>query len=441
MNRNIVRAGRLEISSRLTAFFVLLAFTSTSLAQALTVPAYNSLPSATAKLFLDFDGVDFGNTIWGSSGQKPGKRPAYDIDGNPNAFSSAELSNIFEIWSRVTEAYSPYNINVTTVDPGNYNWRESAHVVISGGSDWYGSGLGGVAKTSGFTSLSSPAKVRRTSWVFPNSLWNGDPKLVADASIHEAGHMFGLEHQPVFDASGTIVDNYDNGDAFRAPNMGTAYSSQRGLWSIGPDKENGPKVDTNEMNVIGALGGDVFNGFKNDFGFIPDETGTNFDTAPLINLSSIVLRGVIGNVTTRQSYDIDYFRLNVPALSQVNINVDVAQFGPMLDTKLTLFDSTRTMFYVNDPPLDDPFSRDGLTSSYSGMLEAGTYFLAIGSHGGFAFPSPGGTVTNRYIQDTGQYFLTGSIVSIPEPTGLALVGIELAVLPMWNRQRSRRLIS
>ena len=45
---------------------------------------------ADAKLFLDFDGVDFGTTAWGSGGQQPGLRPAYSIDSNLTAFSTTE---------------------------------------------------------------------------------------------------------------------------------------------------------------------------------------------------------------------------------------------------------------------------------------------------------------------------------------------------------------
>src|SRR5689334_2216724 len=51
-------------------------------------PIYHSLPSATAKLYLDFTG-DVNNN-WG--GYTPGVTPAYDIDGDLTTFSNTELS-------------------------------------------------------------------------------------------------------------------------------------------------------------------------------------------------------------------------------------------------------------------------------------------------------------------------------------------------------------
>ena len=435
MIRNTTRVKSVRASAALASFIFIVALGSSSLGQ--TVPVYNSLPGANAKLFLDFDGVDFGTTAWGSDGQQPGLRPAYSIDGNTSSFSSTELSNIYEIWSRVAEAYSPFNINVTTVNPGNYNRQESAHVVISGDNSWYSSSAGGVAKGDGFASFTTPAMVRRTSWVFPGNLNNGLPKTVADAAIHEAGHMFGLDHQPTFNSSGSITQEYDTGNSLRAPNMGVAYSSQRGLWAIGPDNAGSANIDTNEFSVLNSTGL-----FGNNFGLIPDEVGTTIVTAPQINLSSTKIRGVIGNnVVGLASNDIDYYRLNLSTQSQVSINIDVAEFGPLLDTKLTLLDSLGSTFYTDDPPLTtSPISRAGLQSSFSGLLGAGTYYLGITSHGGFTY-SLGTGASDRFLQDTGQYFITGLIVAVPEPQSIALCGIGLVALISIRWRRGRYLTS
>ena len=89
----------------------------------LVAPALNSYPTATAELFLDFDGAPAGTF----GGEPVPAIPAFDLDGNPNAFSTTELAAINEIWSRVAEAYSPFNINVTTVDPRNL-WASAGQV-------------------------------------------------------------------------------------------------------------------------------------------------------------------------------------------------------------------------------------------------------------------------------------------------------------------------
>lgn len=380
------------------------------------VPVYNSLPGAHAKLFLDFDGVDFGTTKW--SGKTPGERPAYDLDGDASEFSTEELSRIEQIWSRVAEAYSPFNINVTTVNPGNYNRKESAHVVVTGDNSWYGSG-GGVAFVGGFAS-SFNVQERHTAWVFPDNLRSGDAKVIADAAIHEAGHLFGLNHQRTYDDSGEKTDEYDNNSSspIRAPILGVAYNSRRGLWSLGPGTSAGSIV--NELGVISRS--------TNGFGYIADEVGVSFSSAPEIELTTDPLRGVISRTS-----DVDYYKIELDQRSDVSLLVDVASYGPMLDAKLSLYDVDYALLEEDDPTLST--SRSSLTASFAGELDAGTYFLSVTSHGGYTYDS--GT-HNRTLQDTGQYFLSGAVIAlVPEPAGAALLFCGVAaVFPRRRRIRS-----
>ena len=76
-------------------------------------PAFNSRHGAAYTLYLNFSGFDYTGT-WG--GQTPGSTPAYN--GQTGAtFTPQEQANIKNIWARIAEAYAPYNVNVTTVDP------------------------------------------------------------------------------------------------------------------------------------------------------------------------------------------------------------------------------------------------------------------------------------------------------------------------------------
>jgi len=70
------------------------------------VPALSSNPSATAKLYIDFNGA--AAQSWGSFSVPA--TPAYDQDGDATTFSDAELASIKEIWARVAEKYSPFNL-------------------------------------------------------------------------------------------------------------------------------------------------------------------------------------------------------------------------------------------------------------------------------------------------------------------------------------------
>src|SRR2546421_2161282 len=189
------------------------------------VPAYNSLPSATAKLYLDFDG-DVTPTFGIYS---PGTTIAYDIDGDPANFSAQELDNIHQLWAGVAEKYSPFNINVTTVEPPNLNNTVATKVVIGGSGDWAPAGSGGIAAYQSFMSADP-----NIAFVFPGHLGNGLPKYVVESASHEAGHGFALKHQSVYDATGAKIAEYNPGDANHAPIMGNSYFSTRGQWWRGP---------------------------------------------------------------------------------------------------------------------------------------------------------------------------------------------------------------
>src|SRR5262245_50645851 len=163
-------------------------------AAAPAVPAYSSLPGAKATLYLDFGG-DY-EAQWGSWTNIT--TPAFNTDSDPTTFSQSELNAIHDVWSYVAEDYAPFNVNVTTVDPGSYPDGVALKVVIGGDGGWIGPpGLyGGFSYTSAFSTSYLP----NVSFVFSSSLQN-NPRFVGDASAHEAGHEFGLDHQSQYSGS------------------------------------------------------------------------------------------------------------------------------------------------------------------------------------------------------------------------------------------------
>ena len=169
-----------------------------------------------ATLYLDFHGEAQQN--WGMATIPA--TPAYDIDSDPTTFSTQELTNIQQIWSRVAEAYSPYNLNVTTADPGSWNLTGAAQnlnrfrVVIGGSGSWSGIVQGGTASVGSFYTPGLP----NTAYVFSSQL-GGDPQFTGDEAAHEAGHGFGLQHQSTY--TGTTQTNaYNPGNSTTAPFMG-----------------------------------------------------------------------------------------------------------------------------------------------------------------------------------------------------------------------------
>jgi hypothetical protein len=85
--------------------------------------------------------------------------------------------------------YAPFDVDVTTEDPGEAALRGDGIRVVIGGSsaDWYGDAAGGVAWVGSFGS-------EQPAFVWPALLGPFKVKYVADAAAHEAGHTLGLLH-------------------------------------------------------------------------------------------------------------------------------------------------------------------------------------------------------------------------------------------------------
>ena len=78
-----------------------------------------SLPGADKTIYLDFDGHVTTGTTWNSAyGVSTINSPAYSIDGDGSTFNNQEMDRIQYVWEIVSEDFAPFNINVTTKDPG-----------------------------------------------------------------------------------------------------------------------------------------------------------------------------------------------------------------------------------------------------------------------------------------------------------------------------------
>ncbi len=356
----------------------------------INVPAMSSNPSATATLFIDFDGA----TIDAWQGRVPGDIRAYDVDGDPTTFTATELANIGEIFQRVAEKFSPFNINVTTVDPGVYLRQQTTRVIVGGAyQDWYGARAGGIASLNGFSSTND---ANRTAFAWSESFTN-KVKSVAEVITHEAGHTFGLQHQSLFDPeTGEKLLEYNTGSAQAAPIMGNSYSAERGLWWRGRDTRNRLQDD---LAVITRS--------VNGFGYRPDDHGgsiasaTPMDAVPAPEQFGpiFVADGIIGQIT-----DLDVFSFTVEP-GPISIVADVAEYGAMLDLSLLLSDSAGNLL------------ASIATASLGEKLDfyvstAGTWFVTVTSAGNYG--------------DIGQYSLA---VYIPEPVGsaVAVVGMLIAL--------------
>lgn len=340
----------------------------------------HSRPGATRKIYLDFTGHTTSGTFWNSSYTAGADfvTPPYDIDGNPSSFSATELDNIQFIWQRVAEDYAPFEVDVTTEDPGVEGLRKTSssdvnygvRVCIGGSSyDWFGAGAGGVTYLGCFDwSTDTPA------FVFPAQLGNGAEKYVAEAISHEVGHAFNLHHDGT-----TTGTEYYSGHGNWAPIMGVGYYKDVVQWSKG-EYPNANNTEDDLAKISGYVG------------YRADDHGGSIGAATPLTGPSVFATGVI-----ERTADADVFSFNTGP-GNISFTVVGAARSPNLDAQLALYDGSGTLILWSNAP--------GLAGSLSANVASGTYYLLVDGVGT-------GDPTTGYSDyaSLGQFTLTGTIQS------------------------------
>jgi len=343
----------------------------------------HSKPGATKVIYLDFNGNTTSGTPWNTSYTSGAAivTPAYDIDGNPAAFSSTELANIQVIWQAVAEDYFPFDVDVTTQDPGLEGLRKTSsgdvyygiRVCIGGSSqDWLKVSAGGVNYLNSFDwNSDTPA------FVFPAQLGGGNPKFVAEATSHEVGHSFGLHHDG--QTNGT---EYYAGQGNWAPIMGSGYYKDVVQWSKGEYTLANNKED--DLALIS--------------GYVPyraDSVGNDTAHAMVLSGTALSSAGLIGNTG-----DVDVFSFSSGAGS-ISLTAKPASPSADLNVLFSLYNSAGTLVTSVGP-----------TSAAAGVtitrtVSAGTYFLAVNGSGS---GDPVSTGFSNY-GSIGQFSISGTVPS------------------------------
>lgn len=340
----------------------------------------HSRPGANRVIYLDFDGhVD--NTPGGW--EDGASAPAYNISGSdPNTFSDEEKNRIIEIWQRVSEDFSMYEIDVTTQEPPIEDLRKTSSsdirygvrcVVGGSGLDWYGSGVGGVAFVGSFD-----AGQDYPCWVFTAGTGNG-AKNIAEAASHEVGHTLGLNHDGIEGGAG-----YYSGQGNWGPIMGVSYTKPISQWSKGEyANPNNTQDDLAVMLTQGAV-------------YRPDDHGGTTATATKLSAdsNSATVSGVIEKRT-----DLDFFRVDA-VTGTLGITVNPAPRGANLRLEVKLYDSggvllqtatsadttagtqpvtlnravTAGVFHIS---VDGIANGDPLTTGYSDYASIGQYNITV----------------------------------------------------------------
>ncbi len=336
----------------------------------LTVPAYSSRPGANRKLYLDFNGhgaIDNWNGWWEFGGKSVTATQAYDIDGNNNAYSNQEVANILQIWKGVSEKYSPFDLDVTTVRPSTIN---GVRVVIGGDGAWYGKG-GGVASIGGwgeegFTDVNSG----NVAFVWNGQTPTSNPNYIIDAASHEAGHTLDLYHHsfpPISIKTNEYATGFIMGSGGRWANTavsGTVATSRN---------DDGVQNEGSQNDLTRITSG-------NGFTFRADDVGNSIGVATTLTLTSGsgVLEGAAAGVI-EQMPDLDVYRINHTGGS-LDVEVLAAEFGRMLDPRMALLNSSNQ--FVEISTTND--GSDGVGERIQiNQLNAGTYYILINGSGAY----------------------------------------------------------
>jgi len=328
---------------------------ATSITDSVTTPVYpttqtfllHSRPSSPLKIYLDFNGNTTSGTDWNRNytGGASFYTAPFSRDGYAS-FSSLEHAIIQATWLSVREDYAPFNVDVTTQDPGVEGLRYSGAGdtsygvrVVVGPNSFYPQSAGGVGYIDSFGRGDTPV------YVFTSTA--SGAKFVSEAASHEVGHSFGLAHD------GDATTTYYGGHGSWAPIMGVGYYKPVTQWSRG--------------EYVGA------NNTQDDTALIARYTGWAADDYA----GSTATTGTLPAGTRRYGVvnwagDSDAFRFSLTSTHRIQISTshNTGPVDPNLNMRLVLRNSAGAQIASSSPTGD-------LRASMTVTLSPGTYTVYV----------------------------------------------------------------
>ena len=307
-----------------------------------TTPSYptsetfklHSRPTATRKIYLDFNGHTTTGTPWNTAFAKTTfTTPPFSLDANTAAFSAAEHAAIQYVWRSMAEDFARFDVDVTTEDPGleglkrastsdvNYGMR----VVF--GPDQNATGSGGQAYVGSFSGIRTAAQTDNPCFVYAGV--GAGSKFMAEAGAHEVGHTVGLFHDGTQTGGLQYFGGHGTGATSWAPIMGVGYYKDIVQWSKGEYTDANNTQD--DIAVIGT--------------YLPittDDHGGTMAAATVVTGNTITGGGLINGAT-----DIDMFKINA-GRGKLVITPKVALISPNLRLQVKLLKSDGTVLNTYD---------------------------------------------------------------------------------------------
>jgi Bacterial pre-peptidase C-terminal domain/Metallo-peptidase family M12B Reprolysin-like len=356
----------------------------------------HSRPSATRVIYLDFDGYTSPATsAWGAHVGTP-----YDTDGVPGTFSNVEQDQIQSTWQRMAEDYAPFDVDVTTQDPGEANIDRSVVQDVNYGTTVafvntatpaVCNGCGGVAYLNVFNRVGDHMRFQ-PAWVIAPGVAGG--KNMAEAGSHEVGHNFGLNHDACNATVGNCVggQGYYGGHGNWGPLMGVGYYHSVSQWSKG--------------EYLGA------NNAEDDLAIISAGAPRIADE-PNVDIATAADMGTLATPQTASGLmaiggDSDYFKFTVASAGSVKVTATPVAVGPNLDLSLSLLNAAGAVLGVASPVSGEIGSDNatGLDASVSYYVPtAGTYHVKVASDQ----TDPTGDTGYSLYGSVGRYSLTAEV--------------------------------
>lgn len=283
----------------------------------------HSRPAATLKIYLDFDGHVTPAGIWNNPTDPDLVNVPWSIDASPD-FNDAEKAVVQETFRRVAEHFAPWNVDVTTEDPGVESLRKT-----SPGDMNYGIRVvigpvegeaGGVAHLNSFSrNVDDPCFVFTVAGFRANE--------IAGIASHEVGHTVSLLHQGNLNGTNPIAQEYFGGHGTGAlswsPIMGNGLRPVN-QWAKG-EYQNANQKQDNLVAISNNTSG---------IPLIPDDHGGTLATATIAPGTSLTGGGIISN-----GADVDMIKI-AAGKGALTITPKVALTAPNLRLQIKVLNST-----------------------------------------------------------------------------------------------------
>ena len=323
----------------------------------------HSNPGASKVIYLDFDGhIGIGEHY-----------DPYDFEMGPSIFSDPELTEIQLTWQSVSEDFLPFQVDVTTEDPGVDALRNT------GGSDTEWGVRCVISDTYNY------------SWAYVGTFdsdvdqecmattdeFNGviDWMFLADSISHEVGHTMGLHHDGYTLGGNLFVGGeyylgHGSGATYWSPIMGWSAVYGVSQWDHG--EYNGTSNGQDDLGIITT---------QNGFGFRVDDHGSTTGTAASIDITLAAM----GSGIIEENTDVDFFSFTLATDGTVNLAVNPDSLAGNLDVLAHIHDASGTILHTANP-IDQTYAW------FDVFLVAGDYYLSVEGtgEGDPALPNPTG---------------------------------------------------